>query len=263
MPPATATSRSPARTAWSTIPAARMPEAQTLLTVSEGTSFGIPPLICAWRLGIWPWPAWSTWPNTTCCDLVRRHLGALERGGDGGAAEIGGVEGGERRRPSSRTASARRRGSRSWACCERSPSGWRRRAGNDAATRLPPLMAPITVSARSGAPEDTAADTRVVGALRGRVARRRPRFSALVELGEAKRGLQEGRGRARGRARRRPAARADRRPGQARRASTPSRRASRRPPRRRARKELGAVSLSWASPGGDGVDGARSWRARS
>ena len=43
-----------------------MPLAQTLLTVSEETSFGIPPLICAWRLGIWPWPAWSTWPKTTC-----------------------------------------------------------------------------------------------------------------------------------------------------------------------------------------------------
>jgi hypothetical protein len=48
------------------IPAARMPEAQTLLTVSEETSFGIPPLICAWRDGIWPWPAWSTWPTITC-----------------------------------------------------------------------------------------------------------------------------------------------------------------------------------------------------
>ena len=39
-----------------------MPEAQTLLIVSEGTSFGIPALICAWREGIWPWPACSTWP---------------------------------------------------------------------------------------------------------------------------------------------------------------------------------------------------------
>ena len=26
---------------------------------------GIPPLICAWREGIWPWPACSTWPITT------------------------------------------------------------------------------------------------------------------------------------------------------------------------------------------------------
>ena len=48
------------------MPAERSPDAQTLLTVSEETSFGIPPLICAWRLGIWPWPACSTCPKTTC-----------------------------------------------------------------------------------------------------------------------------------------------------------------------------------------------------
>ena len=60
MPPATARSRSPARTAWSTIPAERRPDAQTLFTVSEETSFGIPPLIWAWRDGICPWPACRT-----------------------------------------------------------------------------------------------------------------------------------------------------------------------------------------------------------
>ena len=48
------------------MPAARMPEAHTLLTVSEETSFGMPPLIWAWRDGICPWPAWRTWPITTC-----------------------------------------------------------------------------------------------------------------------------------------------------------------------------------------------------
>ena len=30
--------------------------------VSDDTSRGMPPLICAWRDGIWPWPAWRTWP---------------------------------------------------------------------------------------------------------------------------------------------------------------------------------------------------------
>ena len=45
MPPATPVCTSPARTAVSMMPIARMPEAHTLLTVSEGTSFGIPPLI--------------------------------------------------------------------------------------------------------------------------------------------------------------------------------------------------------------------------
>ena len=37
-----------------------------LVDVSEGTSFGIPASICAWREGIWPWPACSTWPKITC-----------------------------------------------------------------------------------------------------------------------------------------------------------------------------------------------------
>src|SRR3954454_16065402 len=66
MPPATPTSRSPARIEASIMPAARMPEAQTLLMVSEETSFGMPALIWAWREGIWPWPAWRTCPMTTC-----------------------------------------------------------------------------------------------------------------------------------------------------------------------------------------------------
>src|SRR3954447_23836244 len=66
MPPPTATSRSPARMAASRMPVARTPEAQTLLMVSEETSLGMPASICAWREGIWPCPAWSTWPITTC-----------------------------------------------------------------------------------------------------------------------------------------------------------------------------------------------------
>ena len=37
-----------------------------MLTVSEVTSLGMPASICAWREGIWPWPACSTWPITTC-----------------------------------------------------------------------------------------------------------------------------------------------------------------------------------------------------
>src|SRR3954451_6128850 len=67
MPPAAiGPERSPARTYWSARPTARKLDAQTLFTVSEGTSFGIPPLICAWREGTWPCPACSTWPKTTC-----------------------------------------------------------------------------------------------------------------------------------------------------------------------------------------------------
>ena len=48
------------------MPTARTLEAQTLLIVSEETSFGMPPLICAWREGIWPCPACRTWPMITC-----------------------------------------------------------------------------------------------------------------------------------------------------------------------------------------------------
>src|SRR5262245_37767369 len=65
MPPPTATSRSPTRIAWSRTPHDLRPEAHTLLTVSDGTSFGIPPLIWAWRDGIWPWPACRTCPYAT------------------------------------------------------------------------------------------------------------------------------------------------------------------------------------------------------
>ena len=65
MPPPTPTSTSPARIAWSSSAVARRPEAQTLLMVSEETSLGIPPLIWACREGIWPWPAWRTWPMIT------------------------------------------------------------------------------------------------------------------------------------------------------------------------------------------------------
>src|SRR4051795_5001629 len=65
MPPPTPTSTSPARIAWSSRTEARRPEAQTLLTVSEETSFGMPALIWACRDGICPWPAWRTWPMTT------------------------------------------------------------------------------------------------------------------------------------------------------------------------------------------------------
>ena len=72
-----------------------MPEAHTLLIVSEETSFGMPALIWAWREGIWPWPACRTWPIDDVLDLLGRDVGALERGLDRDPAELGGVDGGE------------------------------------------------------------------------------------------------------------------------------------------------------------------------
>ena len=95
MPPATATSRSPARTAWSTIPAERSPEAQTLFTVSRGDLLrdaGLDLRLAARDLAL---AGLEHLAEHHVLDLVGRDLGALERGRDRGAAEVGGVERGE------------------------------------------------------------------------------------------------------------------------------------------------------------------------
>jgi hypothetical protein len=65
IPPATITSCSPARIITSASVAARMPEAHTLLIVSEPTVGPSPIPTDTWRDGIWPAPAWSTSPMTT------------------------------------------------------------------------------------------------------------------------------------------------------------------------------------------------------
>ena len=72
-----------------------MPDAQTLLIVSEETSFGMPPLICACREGICPVPACSTWPMITCWTWSGADVGALERGLDGDSAQFGRVQRGQ------------------------------------------------------------------------------------------------------------------------------------------------------------------------
>ena len=64
MPPASSSRRSPARTIRSASATARMPEAQTLLIVSEPTSSGTPTASVTWRDGMWPAPACTTWPIT-------------------------------------------------------------------------------------------------------------------------------------------------------------------------------------------------------
>ena len=120
--------------------------------------------------------------------------------------------------------------------------------------RLLPLMAPITVSARSGPPEDTAADTRVVAVFEDETLAD-PALQRLIELGEAKRGLKKvavTHEDAPGGGQRRVliaglGSRADFGPEQARVAAAAA--AAR-------AKELGAVSLSWAAPEGEGVAAA-------
>ena len=64
-PPATTTSNSPARMSWSASAMASMPDRHTLLIDRAGTSIGMPALTAAWRAGIWPSPAVSTWPMMT------------------------------------------------------------------------------------------------------------------------------------------------------------------------------------------------------
>jgi leucyl aminopeptidase len=115
-------------------------------------------------------------------------------------------------------------------------------------------MAPITVSARSGAPEDTAADTRVVGVFEEEKLAD-PALQRLIDLGEAKRSLKKvavAHEDAPGGGQRRVliAGLGKRDEFGAEQARVAAAAAAARA------KELGAVSLSWAAPQGDGIAGA-------
>ena len=160
-----------------------------MFTVSDETSLGMPALIWACRLGIWPCPACNTCSEDQVLDLFRRHLGALERGRDRGAAELRGVEASRGRRRACRTACGRRRESRSLARCA-SPSRLAGVVNDTGGIDCRRRDAPDPRLARSGAPEETAADTRVVGLFEGE-SLADPRLQALVELGEAKPGLRK------------------------------------------------------------------------
>ena len=65
IPPATTTSNSPALISWAASAMASRPDRQTLLIVSDGTVIGMPAATAACLDGIWPAPAWSTWPMIT------------------------------------------------------------------------------------------------------------------------------------------------------------------------------------------------------
>ena len=115
-------------------------------------------------------------------------------------------------------------------------------------------MAPITVSARSGAPEDTAADTRVVGVFEDEKLDDSG-LQRLVDLGEAKRALKKvavAHEDAPGGGQRRVliAGLGKREEFGAEQARVAAAAAAARA------KELGAVSLSWAAPPGEGVAAA-------
>jgi leucyl aminopeptidase len=115
-------------------------------------------------------------------------------------------------------------------------------------------MANPTVTARPGPPEETAADTRVVGLFEGE-SPREPLLRRLVDLGEAKPALKKvalAHEEAPGGGERRVlvAGLGKREEFDAERARVAAAAAAERA------KELGAVSLSWAAPAGDGVPGA-------
>ena len=55
----------------------------------------MPALICAWREGIWPWPACSTWPMTTCSTCSGSTPARSSAASIADRAELGGVERGQ------------------------------------------------------------------------------------------------------------------------------------------------------------------------
>ena len=69
-----------------------MPDAHTLLIVSEETSFGMPRLDLRLARGDLALAGLDHLTHDHVLDLLRLDAGALERGLDGGAAELGGVE---------------------------------------------------------------------------------------------------------------------------------------------------------------------------
>src|SRR3954453_16875216 len=172
MPPATATSRSPARTAASIIPAARTPEAHTLLIVSELTSIGIPAAICACREGLCPCPACSTVPITTCstCSGATSARWSASRM----ATAPSSVAGSNDRPPPSLPMGVR-------AALRMTVRGMEKTLG--------PRVAPMNVSATTQSPPDTDADTIAVGVFEdeGVAHDHGGALQALVDSGEAKR----------------------------------------------------------------------------
>ena len=95
MPPVTATFESPARIAWSARPSERMPDAQTLLIGLRGDLFGDPALDLGLARGDLPLAGLQHLTEDDLLDLIGGNPGAVEGGLDDGAAEVGGVEGGE------------------------------------------------------------------------------------------------------------------------------------------------------------------------
>ena len=81
VPPATTISASPARIDCIASWTALSPEPQTLLTVKDGTSIGIPAWTLTWRATFCPKPACSTFPkinsSTRSAEIFARLIASL------------------------------------------------------------------------------------------------------------------------------------------------------------------------------------------
>ena len=89
MPPVTTTSCRPARIIRSASSIARIDEAQTLLIVSAGTSFGMPAPTAACRAGAWPDAGLEHLAHDDVADLGGIDARALEACPDRDRAELG------------------------------------------------------------------------------------------------------------------------------------------------------------------------------
>jgi hypothetical protein len=179
MPPPTPTSTSPARMAWSSSAVARTPDAQTLLTVSDETSFGMPGRDLGLARGDLALAGLQHLPHDDVVDLLGLDAGPLERRRM--AMPPSSVAGRDARLPPIfRSGCARCRGSRSWACPQRIPAG-----DADPVSSVDP----VRTSATTDAPVDTPADTVALGVFDGkRIPHDLPGgpLQALLDTGEAR-----------------------------------------------------------------------------
>ena len=187
-------------------------------------------------------------------DLLGRHLGPLERGRDGGAAEIGGVEG---REAAAQLAERRAGGTEDHGLGHLGAVSWLSagsgHANDTGGLHCTPPMA-LLPSRPAGARPATRPPTPASCPSSKASPLDEPALQALVDLGEAKRGLSK------------VAVTHEDAPGGGRRRvliaglgkrdelDAEQARVAAAAVAGRAR-ELGAVSLSWAGPGGEGVDG--------